>query len=56
MITSVSEADGLADRAITVSVLVMTYNHIPFISQALDSVLMQRVRFPYEVLISEDCS
>lgn len=39
-----------------VSVLVMTYNHVRFITQALESVLMQRVHFPYEILISEDCS
>ena len=39
-----------------VSVLVMTYNHAQFITQALDSVLMQKVNSEYEVLISEDCS
>lgn len=39
-----------------VSVLVMTYNHAEFIHQALESVLMQQTSFPYEVLISEDCS
>ncbi len=39
-----------------VSVLVMTYNHASFIAMALDSVLMQIVDFPYEILISEDNS
>ncbi|MCS6926701.1 MAG: glycosyltransferase [Candidatus Binatia bacterium] len=39
-----------------ISVLVMTYNHKEFIAQALDSVLMQETDFPYEILISEDCS
>jgi glycosyltransferase involved in cell wall biosynthesis len=39
-----------------VSILVMTYNHANFIAQALESVLMQRVNFAYEILISEDCS
>jgi glycosyltransferase involved in cell wall biosynthesis len=39
-----------------VTVLVMTYNHIRFIERALASVLQQRTDFPYEVLISEDCS
>lgn len=38
------------------SVVVMTYNHANFISQALDSVLMQKADFDYEILISEDCS
>jgi len=39
-----------------VTVLVITYNHIKFIVQALDSVLIQQVNFDYEILISEDCS
>jgi glycosyltransferase involved in cell wall biosynthesis len=39
-----------------VSVLIITYNHANFITQALDSVLMQKVNFDYEILISEDCS
>ena len=41
---------------IKVSVLVVTYNHARFIRQALDSVLMQKTAFGFEVLISEDCS
>ncbi|HKF04097.1 MAG TPA: glycosyltransferase [Candidatus Sulfotelmatobacter sp.] len=39
-----------------VSVLVMTYNHERYISQALDSVLVQQTSFDWEVLVSEDCS
>ena len=39
-----------------VSVLVATYNHERFISQALESVLCQKTDFPYEVLIGEDAS
>lgn len=39
-----------------VSILVMTYNHEKFISQALESVAMQETNFEYEILISEDCS
>jgi glycosyltransferase involved in cell wall biosynthesis len=39
-----------------VSVLVITYNHETFISQALESVLMQKTNFDYEILISEDYS
>lgn len=41
---------------VKVTVLVMTYNHIRFIEQALQSVLRQQTNFPYEILISEDCS
>lgn len=39
-----------------VSVLVMTYDHVRFIAQALDSVLMQEAAFPWEILVSEDAS
>jgi glycosyltransferase involved in cell wall biosynthesis len=39
-----------------VTVLVFAYNHEPFIRQALDSVLMQKADFEFEVLIREDCS
>src|SRR5262245_13387432 len=39
-----------------VSVLITTYNHESFIAQAIDSVLMQRVNFDYEIIIGEDCS
>ena len=39
-----------------VSVIVVTYNHEPFIARALDSVLAQHTDFPVEILISEDAS
>jgi glycosyltransferase involved in cell wall biosynthesis len=38
-----------------VSVLLITYNHEPFVARALDSVLMQR-GVTFEVIVSEDCS
>jgi glycosyltransferase involved in cell wall biosynthesis len=38
------------------SVLITTYNHEPFIAQAIDSALMQRTNFDYEIIIGEDCS
>ncbi|MBE8998645.1 glycosyltransferase [Nostoc sp. LEGE 12447] len=38
------------------SVLILAYNHEKFITQALDSVLMQQVDFDYEIVIGEDCS
>ncbi|WP_051292977.1 glycosyltransferase [Citrifermentans bremense] len=38
------------------SVLMITYNHAPFIAQALESVLMQQVGFDYEIVVGEDCS
>src|SRR5687767_5513291 len=39
-----------------VSVDMITYNHAPYIAQALDSVLMQKVSFDYEIVIGDDCS
>jgi glycosyltransferase involved in cell wall biosynthesis len=39
-----------------VTALVVTYNHRPFIAEALESTLRQETRFPYEILVSEDCS
>lgn len=39
-----------------VSVLMVTYNHEKFIEKALDSVLMQRVNFSYDIVIGDDCS
>jgi glycosyltransferase involved in cell wall biosynthesis len=39
-----------------VSVILLTYNHIRFIRQAVSSVLAQKTDFDFEVLIVEDCS
>ena len=38
------------------SVLCITYNHEKFVSQALDSFLMQETKFPIEIVVGEDCS
>jgi glycosyltransferase involved in cell wall biosynthesis len=39
-----------------VSVCIITYNQEKYIPQAIDSVLAQKINFPIEVLIGEDCS
>jgi glycosyltransferase involved in cell wall biosynthesis len=39
-----------------VSICMITYNHEKFIEQAIDSVLMQKTNFDYELVIGEDCS
>lgn len=39
-----------------VSVVIVTCNHEAYIEQAVESVLMQKTDFAYEILISEDCS
>ena len=39
-----------------VSVIMMTYNHEPYIAQAIEGVITQQCDFPIELLIGEDCS
>jgi len=41
---------------IKVSVCVVTYNHEKFVAQMLDSILMQRTTFPFEIIVGDDCS
>jgi glycosyltransferase involved in cell wall biosynthesis len=49
-------AEQTASDNPTVSVAVITYNHEPFIAQAIESVLMQETAFVVELVIGEDCS
>ncbi len=39
-----------------VSVDMITYNHAPYIAQAIEGVLQQKTNFPFELVIGEDCS
>ena len=39
-----------------VSVCMVSYNQEVYVRQALDSVLMQKTDFPFEVIVSDDCS
>ncbi len=39
-----------------VSVAVITYNMDSYLRQLLDSILVQKVSFPYEIIIDDDCS
>lgn len=41
---------------IPVSIVMITYNQERYIRQALDSILMQKVNFKYEIVIGDDCS
>jgi glycosyltransferase involved in cell wall biosynthesis len=49
-------AAGNPSRAMKASVSLITYNHAPFIAQAIESVLMQQTEFEFELLIGEDDS
>ena len=37
-------------------VLIVTYNHKNYISQALDGVLMQKTNFNFNIVVGDDCS
>lgn len=39
-----------------VSISMLTYNHEKYIEQAINSVLMQKTNFDYQLIIGEDCS
>ncbi len=39
-----------------ISARMTTYNHEPYIVQAIEGVLMQKTDFPIELVIGEDCS
>ncbi len=39
-----------------VSVCLITYNHEKYIRQAMESVLMQKTDFSWEIIIADDCS
>lgn len=40
----------------TISVAISTYNHEAYLEQAIESVLMQKTAYPYDVLVVDDCS
>ena len=39
-----------------VSICCLTFNHEPYIRKALDSFLMQKTTFPFEIVIHDDAS
>ncbi|MCD8540444.1 MAG: glycosyltransferase [Leadbetterella sp.] len=39
-----------------VSVHLLTYNHVKFIRQSIESVIAQKTTFPFEIIIGDDCS
>ena len=50
-----SDPDKLCKHPI-VSVHMITYNHEPYIRQAIEGVMMQKTDFEFELVIGEDCS
>ncbi len=48
--------EKLMNDNIDISIIVLTYFHEDYISKALDSILMQKTKCKYEVLIGDDAS
>ena len=46
----------MTDQQIAVSVAVITYNMQRYLPQLLDSILMQKVSFRYEIIVDDDHS
>jgi glycosyltransferase involved in cell wall biosynthesis len=46
----------MTQRAIDVSVPMITYNHAAFIRQAMESVLGQETSYAWELVVGDDCS
>lgn len=46
----------IRNKTPVVSVCLLAYNHAPYVRECLDSILMQKTDFPYEICIGEDGS
>ena len=44
------------ENNIMVSISCLTYNHEPYIREAIESFLNQKTTFPFEILIHDDAS
>ena len=53
--TEISDPSVMAVKPL-VSVLMITYNHGPYIADAIEGVVSQKTDFPMELIIGEDCS
>lgn len=53
--TEISDPTQLTENPV-VSVLMLTYNHGDYLAEAIEGVVNQITDFPFELLISEDCS
>jgi glycosyltransferase involved in cell wall biosynthesis len=53
--TEVVDCDRIV-RDPSVSAVMITYNHEPYIAQAIEGVVSQETDFPIELIIGEDCS
>jgi glycosyltransferase involved in cell wall biosynthesis len=52
---ALTESDQTGKRP-KVSILLLAYNHVKYVGQALDSILMQKTEYDYVIHVVEDCS
>lgn len=53
---TIDEENNKLNQTPMVSIFIVTYNHEKYIAQALDSAMMQKTNFDFEIIIGEDCS
>jgi glycosyltransferase involved in cell wall biosynthesis len=46
----------MSTQALMVSICCITYNHEKFLAQAIDSFVMQKTNFEFDIVIGNDCS
>ena len=46
----------MSKRIVDISIWIITYNHELYIANAIRSVLNQKIKYNYEIIISDDCS
>lgn len=51
-----NEGGDSGEQVPLVSIVCHSYNHAPFIRDALNGFLMQETRFPFEILVNDDAS
>ncbi|MCX6271425.1 MAG: glycosyltransferase [Bacteroidetes bacterium] len=55
---AIGQEPGISSSGVVpmVSVCMITYNHEPFIAQAIESIVTQKTAYSFELVIGEDCS
>ncbi|MCH9844716.1 MAG: glycosyltransferase family 2 protein [Alphaproteobacteria bacterium] len=53
---NVKKRENFDDLTLKLTVIVICYNHEDTVVRAMDSILMQKVDFDYEILVCDDCS
>lgn len=55
-IIKINETQNTVSSSVVISICIVTYNHVNFIKKCLDSILIQKTKYPFEILLGEDDS